>query len=97
MEISSFQSYLIILFVVLIIISILIIFICFLNINNNFKDNTESKSNIFLLALLSYGLLIMIHIAGTSVPDISGYNNRYFVSFNIIFSLCISLLVTKLL
>lgn len=80
-----------------ILISILIIFICFLNINNNFKDNTESKSNIFLLALLSYGLLIMIHIAGTSVPDISGYNNRYFVSFNIIFSLCISLLVFNLL
>ena len=78
-------------------ISILIVFICSLNINNNFKNNIESRFNIFLLAFLSYGLLIMIHIVGTSVPDIRGYNNRYFVSFNVIFSLCISLLIFNLL
>lgn len=80
-----------------ILISILIIYVCFPNNNNNLKNKIEGKLNIFLLAFLSYGLLIMIHIIGTSVPDISGYNNRYFVSFNIIFSLCISLLILNLL
>ena len=80
-----------------ILISILIISVCFPNNNNNLKNKIEGKLNIFLLAFLSYGLLIMIHIIGTSVPDISGYNNRYFVSFNIIFSLCISLLILNLL
>ena len=79
-----------------VLISILIFFICFLDKNNDLKNNTETKTNIFILAFLSYSLLVMIHIIGTSVPNINGYNNRYFVSFNITFSLCISLLIFNL-
>ena len=71
-------------------LSLIILFILE-NFKNRKKDNYEKGLNIFVLFILSYILLILIHIAGTSVPNIRGYNNRYFVSFSIIFSLCLSL------
>jgi len=58
------------------------------------KNITNSKSKIKILDIvivftLSYSLLIFIHIAGASLPTITGYHNRAFVSFSVIFPFCL--------
>jgi hypothetical protein len=65
--------------------------VVFLLIKKNLLD-IKSKFKILDIALiffLSYSLLIFIHVMGASLPTITGYHNRAFVSFSVVYPFCL--------
>ena len=83
----------------LLFLSCLIIYAFIVNSKSNKKDylyNFNYFDFVFLI-IISYFLVIMIHVAGTSLPTLSGYANRGLCSFSIIFAIFVSISFNKIL
>lgn len=57
---------------------------------------TEKNKNIinyfdfYFILFISYGLVILIHVAGTALPTLTGYANRGLCSFSVIYAIFVS-------
>lgn len=77
-----------------------LIFYAFIIDSKSNKDDYLNNLNYFdfiFLIIISYFLVMMIHIAGTALPTLSGYANRGLCSFSIIFAMFISISFNKIL
>jgi hypothetical protein len=71
--------------------SVAITLVVFLLIKKNLVNiNKKLKIlDIITVFFLSYSLLIFIHVIGASLPTITGYHNRAFVSFSVVYPFCL--------
>ncbi len=81
---------------------IIVTFFIFFVLNHQLKINRKNLSNFnyfdfYIIILISYLLVILIHIAGTALPTVSGYANRGLCSFSIIFSIFFALFFDSIL